>query len=153
MRNPRSADGFTLVELLIMVVILGVLGAIAYPSYTRSVAKGKRAEAKAQLLEAAQYMQRYYSQNDRYDQSNAATPVANALPTPLTTVPKNATGSAINYNLSFATNSLTTNGFTIQAVPANTMASDMCGTLSVNQVGRKSVSNTTNSQTADTCWK
>lgn len=70
------ARGFTLIELMIVVAIVAILAAVAYPSYRDSISKSRRAEARAQLMDAVQYMQRFYSQNDRYDQTNAATPVA-----------------------------------------------------------------------------
>ena len=54
----RRPLGFTLIELMIVLAIVGILSAIAFPSYTKYVAKGKRAEARAALLESAQYMER-----------------------------------------------------------------------------------------------
>lgn len=149
----RAQGGFTMMEMLIVVAIMGILAAISYPSYVQSVAKGKRAEARGALLEVAQYMQRFYSQNDRYDQSNAATPVATVIPSALAVVPKGSAAGAQNYNISFVAGSLTATGFQLQAVPVNSMANDMCGTLLINQVGQKTVSGATNSQTATSCWK
>lgn len=142
-----------MMELLIVVTIIGILAAIAFPSYTRSIAKSKRAEARAELLEVAQFMQRFYSQNDRYDETNAVTPVTATIPAPLTVVPRGAAAGAQYYNISFVASTLTPTGFQIQAVPVNTMAGDICGTLLLNQTGQKSVSGETASQTAATCWR
>ncbi|WP_375122151.1 type IV pilin protein [Variovorax sp. WS11] len=65
-QTRRRQRGFTLIEVMIVVAIVAILSAIAYPSYLESVRKSKRAEARAQLMEAAQYMQRFYSQNDSF---------------------------------------------------------------------------------------
>jgi type IV pilus assembly protein PilE len=59
--NPGRARGFTLIELMVAVVIVGVLSAIAYPSYTDSVRKSKRASAKAKMTEVAGRLSQYYS--------------------------------------------------------------------------------------------
>ena len=66
-RSRRASAGFTLIELMITVAIVGILGAIAYPSYVAYVKRGKRAEARTILLDDAQFMQRFYSANNRYD--------------------------------------------------------------------------------------
>jgi type IV pilus assembly protein PilE len=58
--------GFTLVELMIVVAILGIIAAIAYPNYTEQVKKGKRAEGQTVLMETAQYLQRYYIAKNSY---------------------------------------------------------------------------------------
>jgi type IV pilus assembly protein PilE len=141
--------GFTLIELMIVVAIVAILGAVALPSYRSSVQKSQRAEARGALLETAQFMQRFYSQNDRYDQDRAGTAIA--IPGPLATVPKGSSSTNANYLLSFS-GTPTVSGFTVQAVPRSggTMASDACGTLSLDNVGRRTVSG---SMSVADCWK
>ena len=58
--------GITLMELMIVVVIVGIMAAIAYPNYRDFAARAKRTEAKAILLEIAQNQERFYLQNSRY---------------------------------------------------------------------------------------
>ncbi|WP_439844578.1 type IV pilin protein, partial [Aeromonas veronii] len=62
--------GFTLIELMIVVAVVAILAAIAYPSYNNYMAAAKRAEAKAVLLEAAQYLEREFTANGNYDAGN-----------------------------------------------------------------------------------
>jgi len=65
-RMARKMRGITLMELMIVVVIVGLLAAIAYPNYRDFAARAKRNEAKALLLEIAQNQERFYLQNSRY---------------------------------------------------------------------------------------
>lgn len=58
--------GFSLIELMIVVAIIGILAAFSYSNYSESIARSKRAEGKAALLELAQRMERYYSENNTY---------------------------------------------------------------------------------------
>ena len=58
--------GVTLMELMIVVVVLGILTALAYPSYRQYVAKAKRSEAKNCLLQVATMQERFYLQNSTY---------------------------------------------------------------------------------------
>jgi len=154
---PRQAAGFTLLELLVVLVIVAILGTIAYPSYIDSVRKSKRADARTQLMEASQYMQRYYSQNDRFDQSNADTPVANALPSALATVPRGAASGTQDYTIGFQAGTLTARSYTLEAVPraGSLMATDNCGTLRLDSVGRKTVNSAIvgEGMSADKCWR
>lgn len=72
-RIARSAQGFTLIELMIVVVIVAILAAIAVPSYRAHVVKANRADAMAVLQSFAQAMERYYAQNNTYDGAAAGT--------------------------------------------------------------------------------
>ena len=64
--KTRRNQGFTLVELMIVVAIVAILAAIAYPSYKEYVRKSRRADAKAVLVEAAQFMERVYTEDFSY---------------------------------------------------------------------------------------
>lgn len=69
MRNPTNqwrSRGFTLIELMIVVAVVAILASIAYPAYTDSVLKGKRAQARTALLDLMQQQERYMTQNNTY---------------------------------------------------------------------------------------
>lgn len=133
----KRSSGFTLIEVMIVVVIVGILAAVAYPSYTEHVRKGKRAEAKAALLEGAQALERYYSINRTYrDGANIAAVYATQAP---------ATGTA-NYTIGAAGNQ---NTFTLTATATGTMAGDDCGNYSITHAGVKAV---TGAAGAAKCW-
>ena len=137
----RRTSGFTLIELMVVVAIIAIIAAIAYPSYINSVVKTKRAAAEGCLSEYANYMERYYTANLRYDQTAAATPVANALPA---LDCASAANTGADYTYSFAAGSPTQSAYTIQAVPQGTQASrdTQCGTLTLNQTGTRTASGT-----------
>ena len=67
--------GFTLIEVMIVVAVIGILAAIAYPSYQESVTKTRRSAAQGCLVEMAQFMERFYTTNMRYDQTAAGVAV------------------------------------------------------------------------------
>jgi len=86
----RSGAGFSLVELIIATAIVAILTAIAYPAFRRHAIRANRADAQAQLLQLAQWMERYYSIHDAYWDSNHLPP---DLPAGLRQSP--ATGRAV----------------------------------------------------------
>ena len=61
-----KSQGFSLIELMIAVAIVGIIAAIAYPSYTSQIEKGKRAECRSGLLKTMQQQERYYTQFNQY---------------------------------------------------------------------------------------
>ncbi len=67
----KKAAGFTLIELMIAVAIVGILASIAIPSYTSYVQRSKRTEAMVALMQVAQMQEKFYSQNLRYADSRA----------------------------------------------------------------------------------
>lgn len=137
-RRPPVSHGFTLMELMITVAIVGILAAVALPAYTSYIAKGKRAEARAVLLEAAQYMERQYSNQSQYQ---------NSLPSRMLQVP--ASGTA-NYNV---TVTATTSAYTLTAAPQNSMAADDCGSLVLTNTGARSRTSASTVMTDATCWR
>jgi len=141
-RRYRLA-GFSLIELLVVLVIMGVLSAVALPGYTRYVQRGHRTEAMAALLESQHFMERYYSANGQYLSPANAVPL---LPQRLQGIPSQGT---VRYQLSVR--EATVKSYVLQAVPEGSMAGDICGSLTINQTGLRGVLNSTRSVAE--CWR
>lgn len=117
----RRMRGITLIELMIVVVIVGILAAIAYPSYQSQVRKSKRADGKAELMETAQALERCYTRFGRYNDGNCAV----AFP---------ITSPEGHYELTAPT--LTAVSFILDATPQGPQAEDTeCGVLRLTSTG------------------
>jgi type IV pilus assembly protein PilE len=150
----RSSAGFTLIELMIVVAVIGILAAVAYPSYQDHVRKARRAEARAVTLESAQWMERFFTEHQRYDQTSAGTTVGTTFAQAFAKVPKDASGSG-NYSI---TVTATVSAFTVTTAPQTPMSGDKCGSFRVNNTGARSNSGYTTvyataADAARECWK
>ena len=125
----KRQPGFTLIELMVTVTIIGILSAIVYPSYTQYVLRANRAEARAILLESVQFLERNYTTANRYDQDSAGT----AIVLPYLTSPK--TGTTPKYNITAAYGVAPAQTFILSATPTGVMSLDACGTYTLNNAG------------------
>ncbi|MBV2162887.1 MAG: type IV pilin protein [Comamonas sp.] len=126
--------GFTLIEIMIVVAIVGILSSIAYPSYTEYVRKGHRASARAALLQAAQWMERAATATGTY-------PATAAFPANLKAVEGDRYTVSVN----------TPNGggsYTLTATPKGAQSGDRCGNFTLTNTGVRGVS----SGTVPDCW-
>lgn len=148
-RPAQTYRGFTLIEVMVVVAIIGILAAIAYPAYTEYIKRGHRAKAQTALMEASQFMQRYYAANNGYDKDLTNTTLA-ASSIPL------SNSDELAYDLSFATDSLTSTAYTLVMTPKSSglMNGDKCGAFSIDQTGLKSVTPPSGkTATLAECWK
>ncbi|MBA4215123.1 MAG: hypothetical protein C0449_18770 [Polaromonas sp.] len=127
----HAQRGFTLIEIMVVVAIIGILAAVAYPSYIDSVRRSARADAQSDIMQIAQTAERFFTLNNRYDQTRVAPP---AVPAPFV-LPMNQSprsgGARYNINIAFPT----PQSYVLQAVPAGSQVGDVCGTLAVNEAG------------------
>lgn len=142
-----KAQGFTLIELMIVVAIVGILAVIAYPSYQAQANKSRRADGIAKILEVAQKQERWFSQNQSY---------ASALIT--LGYPATLDSDEGYYRITLADATACTTGafvgcFTVTATNQGAQNSDTrCETLSVNDRGQRTATDSAspaNDTTAD----
>lgn len=142
----KKYSGFSLLELLIAIVIVGILASVAYPSYVDALVKSKRRAAQACLSNYAQYMERYYTANMRYDENAAGTD--NTLPA-LDCATNQNTGEDYSYSLSAVARSTYSLSATPRATSVQSTRDSRCGTLTLNQAGTRGASG---SAGVDSCW-
>jgi type IV pilus assembly protein PilE len=131
MKNKHN--GFTLIELMIVVAIIGILAAIAYPAYTDYIKRARRSEAKTILMEMAQWMERKYGTENCYTAMVSGVCSASTAPTlPYTQSPKQ--GDSM-YTLSVVTAGSDT--YVLKAVPTSgsPMANDDCTGFTIDNTG------------------
>lgn len=142
-----TSRGFTLIELMIVVVIIAILAAIGYPSYTSHVRKGKRAEAKTRLMQVAQLEERFFTENNAY-----TTNIAGLLGVTGTVYSSDTNNSGAGYQITAAAASGSTiaQSFVLSAVPQGSQTDDTrCGTLTLLHTGKKEITGTAS---VAECW-
>jgi len=145
----QYSKGFTLIELMIAVAVVGILAAIAYPSYQDSVRKSRRADAKSALLDAAQREERVFTENNQY----TATLGTGGLNLSATTTDGYYT-LAITNAAANAAGRISTYTITATPVAGTTQAKDTtCSAFSVNQIGVKCVKGGSYCSNGDTAAK
>lgn len=146
--NPVK-NGFTLMELLVALVIVGILVSIAYPGYRDYVTRARRSEAQAALLDAAIGLERYFSEHTTY--ANATVGTGNAA----TDILNNRATAQGWYTITLAP---TDTGYALTAIPRNAQASadTQCQTFTLNNLGEKGVTagpSGTPTDNAAQCWQ
>lgn len=141
----RRVQGFTLIELMITVAIVAIIAAIAYPAYTEQVRKGRRAEAKAALVEMMNRQERFYSQNNAYtdDLTDINYAAANNVPSSAET---NGGNGWYSVDAAFCTAG-DSSCVTLTATPR--IADPRCGNLSLDSLDQRQE---TGSLTVADCW-
>lgn len=138
--------GFTLIEIMITVAIVGIIAAVALPSYKSYIDRAKRSDARAQLLQAAQFMQRFYTANDQYVNDRAGNNISTQMPANLMRSP---TDGVQVYAL---TVDATVGAYTLTMAPVTggPLATDACGSFTLTSTGVRGV---TGPRSRDECWK
>lgn len=135
----KNASGFTMIELMIVVAVVGIISVIAFPSYQNNLQKGRRASAQVFLMDIAQRQQQYLLDARAY----APDLTSLGISTPSDVSPYYSIPVTINA----VNNAGAPPSFTVTATPIATQASDKCGILGIDNIGKK-----TASTGAAGCW-
>lgn len=138
--------GFTLIEVLVVMTILAILAAVAIPNYTEYIQRGQRSEAKATLLQAAQWLERFRTENNGYATTTSG--AAMTLPASFSTV---STSGTTRYVVTIT--GLTATGYVLVATR---QGNDSCGNFKLTSAGARSVVIGTTEYTSgsefERCW-
>ena len=138
MKNTR---GFTLIELMIVIVVLGIIAAIAYPSFIEQVKKARRSDAKQALLDVAAKLEVFYQDNKGYPTTASMANLGYGAAT--------FTSPEGWYTVGF-NGAPTVTAYSIQAAPVGAQVNDTdCATYRIDQFGQKTATGTLGN---DRCW-
>lgn len=149
--KPTSSRhaGFTLIELMVTVAVVGILAAIAYPSYQSYVKRSYRSDAMAALVENAQFLERNFNETNKYHEDASGTRIA----LPVSAAPRDGSRKAYAISLDFTAGATSATAYRLLATPVAgaVMDGDECGTLTLNQLGQKGAVG--NRRAAPECWR
>lgn len=154
-----SGKGFTLIEVMITVAIVGILAAVALPSYREYIQRSHRADARNTLQTAAQRLEQNYTQFSNYDvtaDTTAPGGTATVANSTLVTwgVDQAPLSGGARYNITFQGGAPAATTFTLVATPTGAQAGDQCGVISLDNRNIKTVAGEANNRTPKTreCW-
>lgn len=137
MLKRNRQQGFTLIELMIVVAIIGIIAAIAYPSYQRNIENTRRTTAQADMMELAQALERRFTANYTYMDGDDEPALR------FDYSPRDQSAAQAFYNFGFE--SVDRNSYTLRAVPDNAQENERCGTLTLDHQGNRGAD-------GDNCW-
>ena len=137
---PNRSQGFSLIELMIAVVIVGILAAVAIPMYSDYVTRSRRADGQATLMQVAQELERCYTQFSKYNDNSCSVVNSGVV---------SKTSDQGFYGISASGGNLTESTFTLTAAPQNEQADDTdCTALTLTHLGEQSATG----DDPDSCW-
>lgn len=148
MKSRTQQHGFNLVELMVVVAIVGIIAAIAYPSYLEQIRTTKRADCSGALVSLGNAMERHYSVNGSY--LGAAAAGANTGAPAIFSASCPVDGGAATYNLTIQ--AATASTYNLNAAPTGAQTGDKCGTLTFSNTGVKGVASAGAGITWQACW-
>ncbi|MBS0381997.1 MAG: prepilin-type N-terminal cleavage/methylation domain-containing protein [Proteobacteria bacterium] len=141
----RRTQGFTLIELMIVVAIIAILAAIAVPWYGRYTYRARRADGQKLLLHIAQVEERFYTDYNHYPLTASSLGYTSNSP-----VSENGYYTA---SLALPSAASAGQGYVATAVPQGPQASDVCGNLSVDNTGQELPSAASTAKNSNgNCW-
>ena len=135
-KQTANNFGFTLIEVMIVVAIIGILAAIAVPSYSQFVLESRRTDATSSVLDCAAKLERNFTANNSYATAGVCT------------------NTSIDGFYALTTPILTATTFTVTATATGSQLNDdECRTISLTHLGRQSATDATAANSSNTCWK